>query len=430
MVEKASPPPVWRMPGMPALLLMTGFGFSGFSVLMPTAPLWTLEGGAGTDGAGLVNGVLMLFTVLAQPFVPWALRRFGWGAVLTTGMVLLGAPPLLFALSADLPSVLALSAVRGLGFGILTVSGSTAVAELVEPARRGKAVGAYGLAIALPQVVLLPAAPWIAQNIGFWPVFVLGALPLLSIVPAYRLAGHLGALPDAPDHPADEVQTARRFIPLARPMALLLAATLAGGAFITFAPQMSSNPGATAIGLLLLTFAAAVSRWAFGGLVDRHGARPFILPLVLLTIAGLALGAWAVADPERTVIAALLVAMAAVGISYGGLQNLTLVESFAVVRRRDYGVASAVWNVGFDAGTGLGSVLVGALAAGWSFPSALLACAAFSLVTVPLALMRHRRPAGVDDPSPAEPRSGLHSLVEKDDRQEKDEGTGRAGDPS
>ena len=50
--------------------------------------------------------------------------------------------------------------------------------------------------------------------------------------------------------------------------------------------------------------------------------------------------------------------------------------------------ASAVWNIGFDAGTAAGSVLVGALAAGVGFPAALLVAGALSLLTVPLT----RRP--------------------------------------
>jgi predicted MFS family arabinose efflux permease len=109
-----------------------------------------------------------------------------------------------------------------------------------------------------------------------------------------------------------------------------------------------------------------------------------------LTVIGMAGIAWAVRDPEATAAAAFLAAMAVVGISYGGLQNLTLVAAFRAVARRDYGVASAAWNVGFDAGKGLGAVLVGLVAAGTSFPVALLVGAGFSLATLPLALSRGR----------------------------------------
>ena len=80
---------VWRVPGMPLLLTMTALGFSGYAALLAVAPLWAVHGGADAVGAGLVNGVLMLFTVLTQLFVPRALRRFFWAPVLVTGMLLL-----------------------------------------------------------------------------------------------------------------------------------------------------------------------------------------------------------------------------------------------------------------------------------------------------------------------------------------------------
>lgn len=95
----------------------------------------------------------MLFAVLMQPVVPGLIQRWGWGTVMAAGVVLLGLPSLAHLLSDALLPTLALSAVRGLGFGILTVTGSVAIAELVPPERRGRAIGAYGLAIAEPQLV-------------------------------------------------------------------------------------------------------------------------------------------------------------------------------------------------------------------------------------------------------------------------------------
>ena len=112
---------MWRTPGVPALLLMSMTGFSGYAALLSVAPLWVVHGGAGSSGAEAVNGVLMLFTVLTQPFVPRALRRVGWGAVMVAGLLLLGLPSLLHLLTDDLVPTLVLSGVRWLGFGILTL---------------------------------------------------------------------------------------------------------------------------------------------------------------------------------------------------------------------------------------------------------------------------------------------------------------------
>nr|WP_185992510.1 MFS transporter [Janibacter cremeus] len=372
---------------MPVLLMATVAGFSGFSALLPVAPLWAAQGGADSAGVGAVNGVLMLFTVLTQPFVPAAVRRFGWGPVMAAGQLLLGLPALLHLVSDDLTWVLVLAAVRGLGFGILTVTGSAAVANLVDPRRRGQAVGIYGLGIAVPQVVFMPIGPWVAQDIGFWLVFAAGALPIVGAVPAWLAGRSLIIEPD--DSPVTHSR-AQVYRSLLRAMLLLLGVTLAGGALITFSSELAGAAWLATAALLVLTGAAALTRWKMGALADIYGTRPFLWPLVLSTTIGLALVAVSLTRDGALAAVLLLLGVLCVGISYGALQNLTLLLAFASVSRRDYGTASAVWNIGFDAGTGLGSVLVGAIAAGASFTQALLVAAVLSLATLPLALVRGR----------------------------------------
>lgn len=365
---------------MGPLLSMSVLGFSGYAALLPVAPLWAVHGGADEAGSGLVNGVFMAVTVLTQLIVPTALRRLGWGPVMATGMLLLGVPSLLHLLSDGLWSVLGLSAVRGMGFGVLTVTGSAVVADLVPASQRGRAVGVYGLAIASTQVGLLPAAPWLAENVGYGLVFALGALPVLGAPAALALARVLHGFPAPED--TGERPPYRRMI---RPMLLLLAVTLAGGALITFTAQMSSSSALTVAGLLLFSLTAAVSRWRVGALADRAGPHRFIWPLVVLSAGGMLLIAWSVREPASTSATALLVGMAVVGVCYGGLQNLTMLITFAAVTRRHFSQASAVWNIGFDAGTGLGSVVVGLVAAGSSFSTAMVVVAGCCLATLPLA---------------------------------------------
>ena len=378
---------------MPALVLMTTAGFAGYALLLTVAPLWAVHGGASTAGSGLVNGVLLLFTVLTQLLVPRALRAFGWGPVLAVGLVLLGVPGALYSVSDVLGVVLALSAVRGIGFGVLTVTGSAAVAALVGQRRRGEAIGAYGLAVALPNLVLLPGGPWIAETVGYWAVFTLSALPLVGIPAALRLASALRrSAPDlrrgqfAAHDPADSESAAYRR--LVRPMLLLLVVTLAGGAVITFTPQMVDSTLVAAGGLFLMGLSAALSRWRAGVLADRHGPQRFLVPLVPLTGVGMALVSWSVADLDGVRVGSFLAAMVLIGLCYGALQNLTLLISFTAVSRRHHNLASAVWNVGFDAGTALGSVAVGVIAELTSFAAAFLLAGVVAVATLPLALLR------------------------------------------
>jgi predicted MFS family arabinose efflux permease len=380
---------------------MTFAGFTGYALLLPVAPLWAVHGGADTAGAGLVNAVMLVFTVLTQLLVPAALRRWGWAQVLVVGMVLLGVPAAAYAVTDALAPVLALSAVRGIGFGVLTVIGSAAIAALVEEGRRGEAIGAYGLAVALPNVVLLPAGPWLAEHLGYWFVFTVAAVPLLGIPASLRVAAVLHVR--APDllhrpsqtHPSSAVEvpesTGAAYRALLRPMLLLLSVTLAGGAVVTFAPQMVASGTVVGAGLFLMGLVAALSRWRAGALADRHGAQPFLWPLLVLTALGTALVAWSVPGLGDTRTGLFLVAMVLLGVAYGALQNLTLVVAFSAVHRRHHNLASAVWNIGFDLGTAVGSVAVGVIALRASFSTALFCAALVAVLVLPMAWADPRR---------------------------------------
>ncbi|MFI9489725.1 MFS transporter [Promicromonospora sp. NPDC052451] len=392
MPAPASPnQPILRVPGVRPLVFLSLLGFAGYALLLPTAPLWAVHGGADEGGAGLVNAVLMLATVLFQTTVPWALRRVGWRTTLVAGVLLLGLPSLALVLTDQLGWILAASAVRGAGFAIVTVCGATAIAELVDAARRGRAIGVYGLAVAAPQVLLTPTAAWIAGSVDFRVVFVAGALPALAVPFAAALGRRLDATPGhAPAAGGRAAPRARTLLALALPSVVLLAVTTPGGALLTFAPQLGHGAVAAMAGLLGLTTAAALSRWLVGGLADRYGPGRFVPPLLVLCAGGLALCAWALTGSGPGA-AGLVTGMTLVGVSYGSLQNLTLVTAFAAVPDRDRSLASAVWNIGFDAGTGLGSLVVGFVAAGAGFSVGLLTTAALCVVVAGCAVAGRRR---------------------------------------
>ncbi|WP_129789759.1 MFS transporter [Promicromonospora panici] len=391
-------PPILRVPGMRALLGVSLLGFAGYALLLPTAPLWATRRGADEGGAGLVNAVLMLATVAFQTTVPWALRRWGWRTTLVIGVLLLGLPSFALVLTDQLAGILAVSAVRGAGFAIVTVCGASAIAELVDAARRGRAIGVYGLAVAGPQLVLVPSAAWIAESVDFRVVFVVGALPALAVPFAAALGRRLDEITrraeavsrDAGDEPRHT--RGRVLLALVLPSLVLLAVTTPGGALLTFAPQFRHGAQVAVLGLLGFTAAAALSRLLIGAPADRFGPRRFVPPLLVLSAGGLVLCAWSLAEtgPGAGVLA---VGMTVVGVAYGSLQNLTLVSAFAAVPDRDRSVASAVWNIGFDTGTGLGSLVVGFIAAGTSFSVGLATTAVLCVLIAVVALVAPARAA-------------------------------------
>jgi predicted MFS family arabinose efflux permease len=376
---------VWRAAGMLDLAVLSVFGFSGYAVLLATAPLWAVNGGATAAGSGLVNGVLLAATVLAKLAVPRALLSWGTGRVLVAGLLLLGVPAPGYLLSDRLGWVLGLSAVRGLGFGILTVVGSTVVANLVPAGRRGAAIGVYGLSVAVPNLLLLPGSVPVVDRWGFGPVFWAAALPVLGVPPALRLARVLRGAGHVRPVGVDEGSRVglRALSGIVPPTVVLFSVTMAGGAVLTFAPQLTESATAALV-LLIMGITAAVSRWLIGALADRRGARPFLAPILTCAAAAMAVSAWAVAREQGVV---LIAAATALGLCYGALQNLTLVVAFAAVGPQQLPTASAVWNIGFDAGTASGAVLAGVLATAYSFPVSLATLAVLCLLTAVVAVM-------------------------------------------
>ncbi|HEY6310885.1 MAG TPA: MFS transporter [Streptosporangiaceae bacterium] len=362
---------VWRVPGMPWLLGSAMLWFSGFALLLPVAPLWVIHGGSDDLGAGLVTGVMMACTVLAQLSMRRVLAGLGWRWTLVLGSGLLGLPALGHLVTDELGTVTALAALRGLGFGVVTVCGATAVAAFVEPGRRGRAIGAYGLASAAPQFVLVPVAPWLAERAGFGLVFVLAVLPALAIPLAWPIARSVGGSDLAPADRAGRGTAAVFRRAVSGPIAALVVITASGGAILTFTPRILLNPALGFGGLLAFTGAAAASRWGAGGIADRFGATPAIAPLLFtgaLGLAAIGLKADNVHDaPSRAlVISGLLLT----GLAYGGLQNLTLTQAFTAAGEPARSSVSIVWNLSFDAGTGIGAFATGAIATATSYSAA------------------------------------------------------------
>lgn len=339
--------------------------FSGYALLLPVVPLWAERGGSGALGSGATTAVLMATTVATQLAVPWLLVRVGHRWVLAAGSVLLGAPAPFLALSPDLAPVLALSALRGVGFGLATVAGSALVAELVPREQHGRAAGRYGLAVGLPQLVLLAAGVAVVDRFGFTAVFVAaGVGPVLGalLVPGIRMS-HAAVPTAAAPLPRPPVRSALT------PVLAMLTCSIAQGGLITFLPLAVPDAGLLVAGALLATAAGALlGRLVAGELVDRRGwGGRLLVPGMLLAAAGLvaevvALGAGAGA--------LVVIGAAAVGFGFGMVQNDSLTVLFAAFGSGGYGAASAIWNIAFDAGTGVGALGLGAVAEPFGYSAA------------------------------------------------------------
>lgn len=376
---------------MPGLLVVTLCGFTSYAVEVTTAPLWATRGGADTQQAGLVTGLLMLATVAAQLTVPRQISRLGLPGAMAAGLVLLGGGSLVYLVSDSLAPVLAVSALRGLGFATLTVGCSAALARIAPAHRLGEAAGLYGLVVALPNVLGLPAGVWLAEHAGFPVVFAIGAAPLLAIPAALTSLRGIGG-PEAAADIGAGVRAGgydRALVRLlAGPCAALFVVTIAGGTLMTFLPLTPRLGGLVTLTLLVFGVTGALGRWRVGILVDRVGPDRLAPPFLATAVVGMLCVAAAATWPGAAWLAVLggLVG----GIGYGALQNSTLVAAMSRAPRHQQPSASALWNGAFDLGTGVGGLAAGALIGATTFGTGYAASAVLILL-VALALLRHRQ---------------------------------------
>lgn len=362
-----------HIPGVVSLLLVVALGIGSFSILLPLSPDWAIRGGASEAAAGSVTAILMAFTILTQLSVNRALKRFGWGPVLATALLSLGAPAILQATSSDLSVILLSSAVRGIGFGILTVGGATAIALLVPAARRGAAVGIYGLAVAGPQLVLVSSAPILEQHLGKLVVTLIATLPVLGLFWTHSLGRLLNEHTRSENSSTAQANTqSQSTLRMIWPVLLsLVIVTSSGGAILTFASQISADASSATIALLCLTGFATPTRWAFGSLSDRYPARYLICGLAIACCLGMAaLSASVLTSNVAWGLALLYLGSTLLGISYGGMQSATLVCAYRLAGNSQLARVSVLWNVTFDLGTGVGAMLTGIIAAATGFASA------------------------------------------------------------
>lgn len=375
-------PRLWSQPGVRAVVWVSMAAFTSFFLTQAALPLWAVTGGASASVAGLVITSMLVITVAAQTLVGAAVRRLGVAPVLTAGFVLLGAPAPAYLVRHTLWWLAVDSGIRGMGFAVITVLLPILVTRAAPAGRSGAALGIYGVATALPNLLAVPGGVALTAAGHFEVVALLGAAPLLALpwVPA------LSRIPvGSAESSGPPLRTPRRTVSAIAGVTLVLfAVTLSGSGLITFLPI--ERPAGTVATAALLVFggAGAGARWVAGMLADRVDVGRLMPGGIVLFSAGMAVVAAGLAGGSSTWV---VIGAGVAGLGFGSVQNLTLVTAFAIAGPARSTLASATWNAAFDSGAAVGALAVGWIAAGAvGLPGTFLGCAGLVLLTVPLAV--------------------------------------------
>jgi predicted MFS family arabinose efflux permease len=320
-----------------------------FYLLLSTLPALVSGNGSGYGGAGLTTGVLMAATVISELTVPFWVSRCGYRRLTQLALLLLALPTLAFWLSFDVSLGLLVNAARGVGLGIAFVISSSIVAHVAAPTRRAEVLALSGALSGTAAIICTPAGVWIAARLG---PDVLIAISTLVVLGGFATVTHIpvgagGALATGPKL---SVKSARALLAPALSLALT---AVAAAIFITFAPLIGVPSASTGIPAALLVHSSCTlfARWASGRL--SHSSAH------MLCAAGVLAGVGLVAVSCAAHLPLFLLGAALTGLAFGAAQNVSLVWMFDRAAPTHYDGVSAIWNIAYDGGLGLGAAAFG-----------------------------------------------------------------------
>jgi predicted MFS family arabinose efflux permease len=181
---------------------------------------------------------------------------------------------------------------------------------------------------------------------------------------------------------------------LLRPAVTFSATTMAVGIIVTYLPlaaqaHATAGPDVAALALFSEPAAAIGGRWLAGRYGDRRGSTRLLGPGVLIAAAGM------LALSLAAIPAVMLAGATLFGLGFGVAQNASQTVMYDRVPESGYGAVSAVWNLAYDGGMGLGAAGFGVLVAHAGYPASFALAAA----TLPLILVAAGRDRGQQPPS-------------------------------
>jgi MFS family permease len=163
-----------RMFLVSALLAM---GWDLYSFLLP---LYGAQIGLAASTIGVVMSTFAAATFVVRLAMPFLIRRIRQWTVIASAMAVSGAAYLLFPLVEQVPALMALSFLLGLGLGCAQPVIMSLLYEASPPGRQGEVVGVRTLTLNASHTFIPLASGALSAALGMAPVFVLLAAGLLT----------------------------------------------------------------------------------------------------------------------------------------------------------------------------------------------------------------------------------------------------------
>lgn len=335
------------------ICLATFFFYASFYLILPVMPLYVAAMGATSFQIGLIIGLFAMMAMVLRPPTGWIIDTRGCRVVLVAGMAIFLLASLGYVIARSVGAVLALRLFHGMGMGLFPTAATVVVAEVASPARRGEAMGWFGIANSVG-LILGPAVGMpIAAGAGFRTLFlVAGGVAMMGLV-CIGMLPRIGRVPAQiarPPRPQDFFSRAAVL-----PSFLLLFLHVPYGAMLAFIPIVAADRGLGNPGTFYTAFALAVLliRAKAGHVSDRRGRVAVIIPGLL--VAGVAFAILGLTSGRIWV----LVGAAIYGLGFGSVQPALMALTADRVPPEERGKAMGTFYTAWELGIMTGSTGAG-----------------------------------------------------------------------
>lgn len=356
------------------LLTVVGLGFFlHLGLIAPVLPTFVEdELGGSSAQVGLVAGSFAFSAIVLRPFVGRLGDRRGRRLLICSGAVVAASAVVFYGFVDDIPSLIGLRLVSGVGEALFFTGAASLVADLAPAERRGEALSYFSISV----YTGIGLGPVLGETLrdatGYTNTFVAGGLLVASSAAlALRVR-------DVPLEPDDDPVPRRLLHRAAILPGSILALGLAGfTAFQAFLPDYGRDElGLDGVGTAFLVYAAVVLVVRLGGarLPDRLGpARTVSIAAVLIAVglAGIAL----LPSPTGLYLSTVVYA-AGMSLQYPAL--MTMAVNGASPQER--GAVVGTFTAFFDLALGAGGVGLGVVSGAFGPRAAFGVAAALALV--------------------------------------------------
>ncbi|MGP0583938.1 MFS transporter [Paenibacillus timonensis] len=321
----------------------------------------------------LVTSVFAGSAILTRFLAAGLLRKLSPNVLLFIGLIIAAVATVLNSAAGSVGTLLLVRAVYGIGFGIGSTLLPTFASRIIPLQRMGEGIGYFGLSSSLAMSIGPMIGLNVMRELGFGTLTLIGTTAVLLMFPLLLLTRALPAIrpmreqrqhrvtQGEEDTNAKQRPAFNRGLVFPALLNMILAITYSG--LLSFIALFGEFIHLDQVGLFFLFNAVTVVliRPISGRIFDAKGHAAVLIPAAVLVIASMLILSYSTNLP-MLILSSLLY-----GLGFGAIQPTIQAWMLRTCKPEQYGSANSMFYNSMDFGVAVGAVILGTIASGTNY---------------------------------------------------------------